>query len=175
MRLKSGEVVSYGQTPLIWREWLWSTDSLTLRLKHLAQGQFHVQVIAQGTKLGKPGVLGIERRAVWQRNVLLYGNDTMPWVQACTTIAQREMTGSLRRVKFLRSRALGYLLFGRHRPKTRRIVRRTAEGWQRISYYQWHGRTLEVAETFLPAFEARLLCPSGIPFRGRPAWGHMRD
>ncbi len=74
------------------------------------------------------------------------------------------LRGNGRRLKTLKSRSLGSLLFERHgvqimSPVQQRKARQIAkldEGWTRRTNYVWHQKYLLVQETFLPAFVATL-------------------
>ena len=135
--------------------WLTSTDSLTRRLTRLGHGQFRVEVISQSQQMFFDPVYR-RRMQHWCRRVMLYGDEPLAWVEAETRIAMPQLRGPLRQVTRLRQRALGHLLFGRVKPVTRRSVCINQGQWQRVSHYVWRGQRLQVTETFLPAFEARV-------------------
>lgn len=94
----------------------------------------------------------------WVRESLLYGDDSEPWVAAQSIFPLPSLKGEARRLKSLQGTPIGYVLFKR-KPQhpSRRYIHLTPAGWQRQTGYVWHGRPLLIAETFLPAFERKLM------------------
>jgi chorismate--pyruvate lyase len=89
----------------------------------------------------------------WVREVQLYGNDELPWVQAQSIFPLSSLKGRARRLQQLKGTPIGYVLFKRSRTlPNQRFIEQTATGWQRQTRYDWYGRTLIISETFLSAF-----------------------
>ncbi|MEX0739604.1 MAG: chorismate lyase [Pseudohongiella sp.] len=138
-----------------WRQCLLDPGSLTQRLQTLSNGHFKVQVLDEGWIYGSPHTLPIfgSRKAtqlMWSRRVLLCGYD-QPWVAAHSLIPISSVQGSLRQLLWLRDRPLGGFLF-RH-PHLRRDepeLVRMDECWGRRSVFHLEGKSLLVAEFFLP-------------------------
>lgn len=154
-------------------DWLFTTGSLTRRVRCACAGRFAVQVIGQAWK--RPQVdewrrLGMRAGMVaWVREVFLQCGDT-PWVFARTVIPSSSLTGSRRRLARLGDRPLGKLLFAdpamRREPVelgvlsagSRLYARATAplcrpprEIWGRRRVFHMRGKPLLVSEFFLPA------------------------
>ena len=104
-------------------------------------------------QLGIKGAALSRPRLAWVREVYLYGNDELPWVQAQSLFPLSSLKGSARRLQQLKSTPIGYVLFNRSRTlPNQRCIKHTADGWQRQTLYDWHGRSLLISETFLPRF-----------------------
>ena len=109
--------------------------------------------LAQKKQLGIKGAALSHPRLAWVREVYLYGNDELPWVQAQSLFPLSSLKGSARRLQQLKSTPIGYVLFNRSRTlPNQRCIKYTADGWQRQTLYDWHGRSLLISETFLPRF-----------------------
>jgi len=146
------------------RPWLLSQGSLTQQLRHHADGQFRVLPLhesLQHPKADEIKLLRIQRsQRVWVREVLLYGNDKEPWVHARSVMPLRTLRGSGRRLKLLKNRSLGSVLFERggvqlvpkYQQRKSRELAKLTEGWTRRTTYVWHNKYVLVQETFLPAF-----------------------
>lgn len=152
--------------------WVFDTGSLTARLSERCPGRFKVRVLFHGWALpgyGEARVLGLGRcRGALIREVHLYCGDT-PVVFARTVIPAATARGRSRRVAHLRNRPLGAFLFADptlerealevvDAPPGRDIRRRSAGSetrdarvWGRRSVFRLRGRSLLVAEVFLPA------------------------
>lgn len=138
------------------RHWLLSSGSLTQQLTQFAHGQFHVEPFKQQYQrifLHESQLLGIHPTArAWVREVYLYGDQPKPWVKARSIIPVSTLNGKGRQLKYLGSRSLGSVLFGRYTPQCERQIARLPEGWARRSLYVWHGQPLIVQEVFLTEF-----------------------
>lgn len=146
------------------RPWLLAQGSLTLQLRTYAGGQFRVLPLhesLQHPKVDEFKQLGIKpTQRVWVREVLLYGNASEPWVHARSVMPLRTLRGSGRRLKLLKNRSLGSVLFERggvqqvpkYQQRKSRELAKLTEGWTRRTTYVWHNKSLLVQETFLPAF-----------------------
>lgn len=144
--------------------WLLVQGSLTQQLRHFSGGKF--RVVRLNESLQHPNFDEIKRlhlhsgQRVWVREVLLFGDEQEPWVHARSVMPLQTLSGSGRRLKLLKNRSLGSLLFERGGvqtiPKTEqrkaRELTQLSEGWTRRTTYVWHKKYLLVQETFLPAF-----------------------
>ena len=143
------------RAPKIWRQCLLAPGSLTHRLQTLSDGHFKVQILDEGWVQGHPRTIAIfgKRKAtqlMWSRRVLLCGHGR-PWVAAHSLIPVTSVQGSLRQLVRLRDRPLGGFLF-RH-PHLRRDepeLVRLGDHWGRRSVFHLKGKSLLVAEFFLP-------------------------
>ena len=100
----------------------------------------------QGSALNRPML-------AWVREVNLYGNDELPWVEAQSIFPLSSLKGRARRLQQLKGTPIGYVLFKRSRTlPNQRFIQQTATGWRRQTCYDWYGRRLMISETFLPAF-----------------------
>ena len=147
--------------PLSLRHWLLASGSLTRQLTNLANGQFHVEPLQQGylpVYLNESKLLNsaFNQRA-WVREVYLFGSEQQPWVKARSIFPLQTLKGEGLRLRYLKNKALGSLLFYRGNPRCVRQIAKLPEGWSRRSLYYWHGNPLIVQETFLPAFEKFIL------------------
>ncbi len=144
--------------------WLLAQGSLTQQLRAYAGGRFSVLPLHES--LQHPNFDEVKQlhihsaQRVWVREVLLFGNDKEPWVHARSVMPLKTLRGSGRRLKLLKTRSLGSLLFERggvqviplvQQRKSRELAR-LPEGWTRRTTYVWHKKYLLVQETFLPAF-----------------------
>lgn len=146
------------------RPWLLAQGSLTQQIRAHANGQFRVlplQESLQHPQRDEIKPLNIKpSQRVWVREVLLYGNDLEPWVHARSVMPLRTLRGSGRRLKMLKNRSLGSVLFERagvqiepkYQQRKSRQLAKLNEGWTRRTTYVWHHKYLLVQETFLPAF-----------------------
>lgn len=159
-------------------DWLFSTGSLTQRVRGTCAGRFGVQVLGQAwsrphtdewRRLGmRPGAVALIRE------VFLLCEER-PWVFARTVIPRASLTGPRRRLAYLGSRPLGELLFAdpamRREPvevaalragaalyarATSRLPEPPAELWGRRTVFRLRGKPLLVSEFFLPAATDRL-------------------
>lgn len=150
------------------RSWLLAQGSLTLQLRHYAGGQFRVVPLREALQHAKPDEVKQLRinqsQRVWVREVLLYGDEQEPWVHARSVMPLRTLRGSGRRLKLLKNRSLGSVLFERggvqkiplYQQRKSRELAQLSEGWTRRTTYVWHDKFLLVQETFLPAFINKL-------------------
>ncbi len=146
------------------RPWLLAQGSLTQQLRNHANGQFRVLPLHESLQHPKADEIKQLRikpsQRVWVREVLLYGNDQEPWVHARSVMPLRTLRGSGHRLKLLKNRSLGSVLFERggvqlvpkYQQRKSRELAKLAEGWTRRTTYVWHNKYLLVQETFLPAF-----------------------
>jgi len=146
------------------RPWLLAQGSLTQQLRSYADGQFRVLPLHES--LQHPNADEIQQlrikpsQRVWVREVLLYGRDQEPWVHARSVMPLQTLRGSGRRLKLLKNRSLGSVLFERggvqrvpqYQQRKSRELAKLSEGWTRRTTYVWHHKFLLVQETFLPAF-----------------------
>lgn len=143
--------------PMSLRHWLLASGSLTRQLTVLANGQFRVEPLQQGFSsiyLNESQLLntGLTEQA-WVREVYLFGCDQQPWVKARSIFPLKTLKGEGLRLRYLKNKPLGSLLFYRGQPECTRQIACLPEGWARRSLYYWHHQPLIVQETFLPAFE----------------------
>lgn len=143
------------------KPWLLAQGSLTRQLTQLAGGQFRVEPFRQGFEriyLHESQLMqtGVDQQA-WVREVYLYGCEADPWVKARSIIPVESLKGQGLRLRYLKKRSLGSLLFSRATPDCIRQIALLPEGWTRRSLYLWHQRPLIVQETFLPGFQQYLL------------------
>jgi chorismate--pyruvate lyase len=147
--------------PPVWQQSLLAPGSLTRRLQALSDGTFKVRVLEEGWVQGSAQTISIfgKRKAaqiMWSRRVLLCGHG-QPWVAAHSLIPFSSVQGSLRQLVRLRDRPLGGFLF-RH-PQLRRgepELVRLSDHWGRRSVFHLQGKSLLVAEFFLPELIARI-------------------
>lgn len=146
------------------RSWLAEPDSLTTRLRALAQrysGELHVKVICEGWGLPSAEeafTLKLRRgEFAWIREVVLIGLDT-PWVQARSVLPRRSLGGLNRRLTRLGNQSLGGLLFrdpalvrGPIRYAQLKLPAQASAVWARRSRFLLRGQAILVAEAFLPA------------------------
>lgn len=142
--------------------WLNTEGSLTALLEAKAEQPLRVErsfegyrllSLAQKKQLGVKGAALSRPRLAWVREVYLYGNDELPWVQAQSLFPLSSLQGSAKRLQQLKSTPIGYVLFKRSRTlPNQRSIEQTNDGWQRQTLYDWYGRPLLISETFLPQF-----------------------
>lgn len=153
----------------IQQAWIFSRGSLTRRLQRCCQHPLEVRVRAQRvTTLPES-----ERRQLqvpYGRRCLIREVDLVcagvVWVQARTLIPVTSLQGTARRLKLLRNRPLGALLFsvpevtqGATRP-WRNLLNSDGQakhGWVRVTPYGWNQRPLLVMEYFTPEFWGQVL------------------
>ncbi|MBF0657248.1 chorismate lyase [Psychrobacter sp. NG25] len=144
--------------------WLNAKGSLTamlevkagqpLRVERSFEGYRQLSLI-QKQQLGLQGSALNRPMLAWVREVQLYGNDELPWVDAQSIFPLSSLKGRARRLQQLKGTPIGYVLFKRSRTlPNQRFIQQTATGWQRQTRYDWYGRTLMISETFLPAFSS---------------------
>ena len=147
--------------------WLNTEGSLTallevkagqpLRVERSFEG-YRLLSLAQKKQLGMRGAALSRPQLAWVREVYLYGNDELPWVQAQSLFPLSSLQGRAKRLQQLKSTPIGYVLFKRSRTlPNKRCIEQTSDGWQRQTLYDWYGRKLLISETFLPQFEQKLL------------------
>ncbi|MDA8420266.1 MAG: chorismate lyase [Pseudomonadota bacterium] len=158
--------------PAEMRDWLLDPASLTARLKAVCSGNFRVDLLEQRHLLPRPceaADLGISpgRYALVRQVRLLC--DREAWVFARTVIPEETLRGPQRRLRYLKTRPLGEVLFSsptltRARVTIERLVpggalyalaasgiRRNAPAiWGRRSLFVVGGKRLLVSEYFLP-------------------------
>ena len=146
------------------KPWLLAQGSLTQQLRTFAGGKFRVLPLQESLQHPKADEIKQLRikpsQRVWVREVLLFGDDPAPWVHARSVMPLRTLRGSGRRLKLLKNRSLGSVLFERggvqrvpkYQQKKSRELAKLSEGWTRRTTYVWHHKFLLVKETFLPAF-----------------------
>lgn len=145
----------------IWQQCLLAPGSLTHRLQALSGGTFKVRVLDEGWVQGSAQTISIfgkrkSEQVMWSRRVLLCGRG-QPWVAAHSLIPFSSVEGSLRQLVRLRERPLGGFLF-RH-PQLRRDepeLVRMSDHWGRRSVFHLQGKSLLVAEFFLPDLIAQI-------------------
>ena len=146
------------------KPWLLAQGSLTQQLRTFAGGEFKVLPLHESFQHPRADEIKQLRikpdQMVWVREVLLYGNAQAPWVHARSVMPLRTLRGSGRRLKLLKNRSLGSVLFERggvqlipkYQQRKSRELSKLTEGWTRRTTYVWHNKFLLVQETFLPAF-----------------------
>ena len=151
------------------RDWLLDEGSLTARLKHLSQGEFRVQVLAQRWQRARRSevqLLGITPRAACLvREVILSGNN-QAWIYARSVMPATSLTGHLYRLRRLKNSSLGELLFRDHSLSRSPFeltrfaaqhahlpeqIDRSAPLIGRRCRFELSGKSLLVSEIFLPA------------------------
>src|SRR5690606_29217470 len=156
--------------PATTARWLLDQGSLTQHLLRASEGDFRVQVVAQGwarPRLSERRLLDIAsgQRALIREVLLLCGGQ--PWVFARSVLPQTTLTGRLRHLRHFGSQSLGQMLFNdismtrapfelarlpgqaRSLPES---VRSNQALWARRSRFTLDARPLMVSEIFLPAF-----------------------
>lgn len=146
--------------------WLEAKGSLTAVLEAKAGQPLRVQRTFEGylsLTLTQKQQLGVQKSALnrpmlaWVREVKLYGNSELPWVEAQSIFPLPSLQGSAKRLQQLKGTPIGYVLFKRSRTlPNQRFIQYTSEGWQRKTCYDWYGRSLMISETFLPEFLSTL-------------------
>ena len=81
-----------------------------LRVERQFEG-YRLLSLAQKKQLGIKGAALSHPRLAWVREVYLYGNDELPWVQAQSLFPLSSLKGSARRLQQLKSTPIGYVLF----------------------------------------------------------------
>ncbi len=149
---------------LLLSPWLLAHGSLTQQLRDYAGGEFGVVRVEESLQYPKRDEvkrLRISRaKTVWVREVLLFGDEQQPWVHARSVMPLKTLSGSGRRLKRLKNRSLGSLLFERggvqvmplRQQRQAREIAHGPKGWARRTTYVWHKKYILVQETFLPAF-----------------------
>lgn len=142
--------------------WLTSDGSLTALLEDKAGQPLKVErtfegyrplTLPQKKQLGYKGYQLNRPMLAWVREVLLYGNATMPWVAAQSVFPLTSLAGEARRLKYLQGTPIGYVMFKRQATlPSQRVIQLTPQGWRRSTVYQWHHRQILISETFLPEF-----------------------
>lgn len=160
-----------GAAPETLRPWLLDEGSLTQRVRGACAGALRIEVVSQ--RLERPTHDERRRLAINNntyalvRQVRLMCGNT-PWVFARTVIPLRTLTGEQRRLRYLRTRSLGAVLFSDPsmsretmevaclRPSQR--LHAAAAGvtpgpplWARRTLFRLRGKALLVCEVFLPA------------------------
>ena len=159
------------RVPIIWRDWLADSGSLTERLMNASDGNLSVSVLKQSLEVprfSERQLLGLgDRRTAMVREVVLYGN-AQPWVFARSILPLTTLTGRLRKLRQLSDQPLGELLF--KDPSMRRepvqfarffsgspllphsATNTNQSSWGRRSVFRLDNKPLLVAEVFLPDF-----------------------
>jgi len=156
--------------------WLLDPASLTRRVQLACSGTFAVQVLAQ--RWARPQqnelrVLGMRAGSRALIREVYLSCDGRPWVYARTVIPGTTLTGSRRRLAYLRSRPLGAMLFADPGMKrgpveiarlmpcdrlypaaTRHLDSQPESIWGRRSLFRLSGAPLLVSEIFLPGIPA---------------------
>ncbi len=152
--------------------WLFSQDSLTLRLRNHCQQAFQVEVLTETWQyplLSEAQLLNIpSREYVRIRHVCLHC-DHEAWVFARTVIPRQTLTGQYRRLAHLGNSPLGSILFSSNQfPRTHLQIAQLDTShllyylaqqqqhfsdkllWARRSIFNLSGNPLLVNESFLP-------------------------
>ena len=148
------------------KPWLTSDGSLTAMLEAKAGQPLRVErtfegyrplTLAQKRQMGYQGHQLNRPMMAWVREVFLYGNDDLPWVEAQSIFPLPSLQGEARRLQQLKGIPIGYVLFKRQRTlPNQRWLSATQAGWQRQTLYRWHHRPILIRETFLPEFVQRI-------------------
>ncbi|MDO5652284.1 MAG: chorismate lyase [Moraxella sp.] len=152
--------------------YLHSTGSLTAHLEAIKGKPLRVKILQQAlTPLShtQKRLLGLplhKTRLAWVREVLLFGDDgdvaddmadNMAWVRAMSVFPLTSLQGNAKRLRYLKQRPIGYVMFARTRHLSHeRSFDYNQGNWGRHTVYDWHGRKLLISEIFLPAFVERL-------------------
>lgn len=160
----SCDLTIHGTPPALLLPWLLSTGSLTAKFESLSgqplmvASQFEGRVRLSRQEQQQLEIAVKRPQSAWVREALLYGDThTLPWVDARSVFPFISLVGDGRQLANLGRTPIGYVIFGRQQAQmTKRIIEPTAKGWRRTSLYSWQGRPLIVAETFLPAFLAKI-------------------
>lgn len=162
MTIPSANSIASKVPPEHLKSWLEAEGSLTAMLEKKAKQPLRVERSFEGYRrlskvqkqqLGLPVATLNRPMLAWVREVRLYGDDELPWVEAQSIFPLADLKGSARRLQHLKGTPIGYVLFKRSRTlPNQRFVRHTPQGWQRQTRYEWYGRRLLISETFLPAF-----------------------
>ncbi|MFB2579329.1 chorismate lyase [Acinetobacter sp. c2-A9] len=137
--------------------WLLAQGSLTKQLTTFANGQFRVQVIANGWQ--KLDTVTAQRlgcrpqQLAWVRESFLFGSSHLPWVKARSIIPMPSLQKQARIFRYIRQRPMGKILFFRQNPTGQRWCDKTQLGYARQSCYLWQGCQVLVEEIFLDAFQ----------------------
>lgn len=156
--------------------WLLDPASLTRRVQLACTGAFGVQVLAQRwarPQQNEMRVLGMRAGSRALIREVYLTCDGQPWVYARTVIPGTTLTGSRRRLAYLRNRPLGALLFADpsmargpveiaclipcdrlYPAATRHLDSRPESIWGRRSLFRLGGAPLLVSEIFLPGIPA---------------------
>jgi len=154
------------------RGWLLDPASLTRRLQFACTGAFGVQLLAQRwarPQQNEVQVLGMRAGSRALIREVYLGCDRQPWVYARTVIPGTTLTGSRRRLAYLKNRPLGAMLFADphmargpvelarlmpgdslYAAATCHLVSRPEWIWGRRSLFRLGGAPLLVSEIFLP-------------------------
>lgn len=138
---------------------LYAKGSLTALLEQRAGQVLKVQIIHEhyqtlDEKTKKLLKLPTHRRTFgWVREVLLFGDDGMPWVRAKSIFPLSSLTGNAKRLRHLKHTPIGYVMFKNNRqlPHERTIFYDDSY-WGRNTVYNWQGRYILVQEVFLTDF-----------------------
>lgn len=158
------------QLPSSTKSWLLDSGSLTQRLIKASNNQFRVELISQSwqtPRLSEQILLGIPfREKAIVREVALLCMD-QPWVFARSVIPASSMEGSIRRLRKLKNRPLGEMLFKDPTMKRDAFQLAAIDGnsdqipeslrqpiplWGRRSKFKLGNNPLMVSEIFLPNF-----------------------
>lgn len=145
--------------------WLTDAGSLTKKFEILAGQPLKVVQTDEGFQpVGhayRQALKLARKQNAWVRQVQLFGNDQVAWATAKSIFPISCLNGRARRLRYLGSTPLGYVLFARHQPCCQRVIKKQTDQNQaffiRENYYHWHGRTILVEETFLPEFIKKIL------------------
>lgn len=143
--------------PKVLQKWLYAEGSLTQQLTLLSNHQFRVHAIKQSfqrVQQADAKWMGVPlAHCSWVREALLYGSDSLPWVQAKSIFPILSLKRRARIFPHIGNTPIGHYLFQRTTPVCQRRVLYLPEGWTRQSRYIWHGCPFIVQETFLASFE----------------------
>lgn len=156
--------------------WLLDPASLTRRVQLACGGTFRVQVLAQHwarPQQNEMRVLGMRAGSRALIREVYLTCDGRPWVYARTIIPGTTLTGSRRRLAYLKNRPLGALLFADpamtrgpveiahlmpcdrlYPAATRHLDNQPESIWGRRSLFRLGGAPLLVSEIFLPGIPA---------------------
>lgn len=154
--------------PQVLRPFLLCQTSLTQKIEQVWQDRLRVVVVQEGFRpmrtsekpwfgyagcqLGRPSLL-------WVRRAYLYAQADQgePDLLAESFFPLRSLKGEAQRLRYLRARPIGYLLFKRQKKlPLKRQIDLTPQGWRRQTLYDWHGRPLLIREVFLSHFVDKL-------------------
>ena len=164
--------IAHHAIPERYAVWLFTEESLTDRVVAACGSRFKIRVVSQ--IWGRPARSEAQalaedpQRYAWIRQVCLMCGDT-PWIYARSVVPRRTLSGRTRRLRYLRTRSLGSVLFSDpsmqrsefeiaslnpgdplHTAAAQSLTARPATIWARRAVYQLAGKPLLVTEVFLP-------------------------
>lgn len=142
---------------------LTAKGSLTAQLEHLARQPLQVKIIKQKFRpltFAEKRLLSLPvHRPIlaWERQVLLFGNDTHAWVKASSLFPLPALQGNKKRLRHLKNTPIGYVLFKKNRQLNHERHYYIEQGQHgRKTIYEWQGQKILIQELFLARFQTVL-------------------